>query len=408
MKKYFIIAAAALVALAACTKSELDQTSKEARVINFNTVANKATKAETFYGPLSGTTYTYNANDFGVFAWYLASGDWNTAAANSSAVAYMGAGSPLATPVKVSFNDTKDIWVPSSTYYWPLQGKLTFIAYAPYSAATATFSNAGVLTLSGFTVAHTVAQQYDLLYSSIAANKTANDSYYVDDEEGTENDKNSEDAEGDKGVNIKFKHALAQVVFKAKAHADVYSAGLSFKVNSITVNAANAGTMTVTNPVDAGVAANITTWALAEPLSKDNFLVNTTAFPSATVAVEETIGENFLKNDFTTGEIGDPLLMIPLKESAADASDAFDETDPTMTIVYTLYRRIDAQALGQKSVTVHFKNVDGTVTEWLAGKKYVYELTIDLDKIYFNPTVTDWVDGETQGVNVPANGTVNS
>ena len=405
MKKYFIIAAAAIVALAACSKSEIDQSSMKARVINFNTVANKATKAETFYGPLSGTTYTYTANDFGVFAWYLASGDWNTSAANSSAKDYMGTGSPLGTPVKVSFNDTKDIWVPSSTYYWPLQGKLTFIAYAPYSAATATFSNAGVLTLTGFEVNTNVAQQYDLLYSSIAADKTANEAYYVDETPtGTDNDKNSETkGDGDKGVTIKFKHALAQVIFKAKTAADVYTAGLSFKVNSITVNAAKTATsMTVTNPLDAQAAADITTWTIPATPTKDNFLVNTVAFPNATVAAADA---NFLTNDFTTGAIGDPLLMIPLKDTAADAGDAFDATDPTMTIVYTLYRRSDAQPLGQKTVTVHFKDVDDVVKEWLAGKKYVYELTIDLEKIYFNPTVTDWVDGEIQDVDVPKDGT---
>lgn len=71
MKKYFIIAVAAVVALAACTKNNADKTAYEqAKVINFNTVANKATKA-----PISGTTYSYDAPEFGVFAWYLASGN---------------------------------------------------------------------------------------------------------------------------------------------------------------------------------------------------------------------------------------------------------------------------------------------------------------------------------------------
>ena len=252
-----------------------------------------------------------------------------------------------------------------------------------------------MLTLSGFTINTTVANQVDLLYSAIAADKTANDSYYVD----SDNSKNSATAENDKGVNIVFKHALAQVVFKAKAHSDVYAAGLSFKVNSITVNAVQTATsMTVTNPTEAQTAAAITNWTIPGTPTKNNFLINTTAFPNATVAAAAA---NFLTNDFTTGAIGDPLLMIPLKDSAVDAGDAFDTTDPTVTIVYTLYRLSDAQALGQKSVTVHFNTIDGTVKEWLAGKKYVYELTIDLQKIYFNPTVTDWVDGETQSATIP-------
>ena len=281
MKKYFILAAAAILTIAACSKNEADTTAYEqAKVINFNTVANKATKA-----PITGSTYKYTDPAFGVFAWYLASGDWNTAAANSTAVSYMN-------DVEIRFDDSKDIWAPHNgandetaafvNYYWPLQGKLTFIAYSPKSAADATFSNAGLLTLTNFTVNTTVSQQVDLLYSAIAANKTQNESYYVDDEEGTENDKNSETAVtgGTSGVNIIFKHALAQVIFKAKAADEVYDAGLSFKVDNITVNAASTATsMTVTNPTDEQLASAITTWTA--PGTNVNFAVSSTAFPAA-------------------------------------------------------------------------------------------------------------------------------
>lgn len=245
MKKILALAVIAVFALASCSHNTLDPQSQKAREINFNTVANKATRA-----PITGTTYSYNLPSFGVFAYYLASGNWDTAAANSSAVSYMD-------DVEIAFNDTKDIWAPSSTYYWPLEGKLTFIAYSPKSAATATFSNAGLLTLSGFTVNTTVADQVDLLYSSLAADKTQNESYYVD----SANSKNSETAEEDMGVNIKFKHALSQVIFKAKTADEVYAAGLSFKIDSIVVNAPSTATsMTVTNPTDSQVAADITTW----------------------------------------------------------------------------------------------------------------------------------------------------
>lgn len=368
MKKFFFLAVAAIVTLAACTKNEADKTNYERnRVINFNTVANKATKA-----PITGTTYSYDCPAFGVFAYYLASGNWNTAAANSSAVSYMD-------DVEISFNDTKDIWVPSSTYYWPLEGKLTFIAYSPKSAATATFSNAGVLTLTNFTVASTVAAQVDLLYSSIAADKYRNEDYYED----ADNSKDSETAEGDKGVNIKFKHALSQIIFKAKAADDVYASGLSFKVDDITVNAAStAASMTVTNPTDAQLASAITTWT--NPGTNANFAVSTTAFPAAA---------NTYLTTTLSDPIGDPLLMIPVT--------AFATTDPTVTINYTLYRRSDNVDLGSKEVTIHFDNIDDVVTCWEAGKKYVYNLTIDLQKIYFNPTITDWADGGSQDVDVP-------
>lgn len=366
MKKFFVIAAAALVALAACTKAEINDTDyQKSKEINFVTVANKATKA-----PITGTTYPSDAPSFGVFAWYLASGNWNTSAANSSAVSYMD-------DVEVSFNDTKDIWVPSSTYYWPLEGKLTFIAYSPKAAATATFDNEGELTLTGFTVATTVADQVDLLYSAIAADKTQNEAYYTD---GT-NSKNSQTAEGDKGVNIKFKHALSQIIFKARTHADVYAAGLSFKVNSITVNAPSTATsMTVSNPADSD-SASVATWN--SPATPVDYLINTAAFPAAA---------NTYLTDSYSDAIGDPLLTIPTE---------FSSTTPTVTINYTLYRKSDNVAMGSKEVTVKFDNIDDAIANWRPGKKYLYEFTIDLQKIYFNPTIVDWADGGTQDVDVP-------
>lgn len=376
MKKFFIIAAAAVVALAACTKTEADTTAfEQARVINFNTVTGKATKA-----PITGTVYHYNYSSFGVFAWYLAEGNWNTSAANGSAVAYMGTGAPLATPVEVTWNETKDIWAPASTYYWPLQGKLTFIAYSPFNAATATFSNAGVLTLSGYTLDTTVADQVDLLYSAIAADKEGNESFYTD----AANTKDSENAEGDKGVNIQFKHALAQIIFKAKTAEDVYAAGLSFKIDNITVNAASTATsMTVTNPaVDAAPAA-ITTWNT--PATNVNFVVRSTAFPEA--------ANTYLTTELSAA-IGDALLAIPVT--------SFDATDPTISVTYTLYRRSDNQSLGSKTKTINIKDVDNIITGWQAGKKYEYDLKIDLEKIYFTPSIIDWdSSAPAQGVNVP-------
>ena len=373
MKKFFFLAVAAVVALAACTKNEPSTTSYEkSKVINFNTVAGKATKA-----PISGTTYSYNLPSFGVFASYLAK-DKTWASDKASATRYMD-------DVEVSFNDTKDIWAPASTYYWPLEGSLSFIAYSPKAAATAAFAEAtGTLTLTGFTVESTVADQVDLLYSSVNADRTMNESYYVD----GGNSKNSETAEGDKGVNIKFKHALAQIIFKAKTADEVFDAGMSFKINTITVNAAStADNMTVVNPADGDAAATITTWT--NPKTNADFAVRSEDFPNATVAAGAA---NFLGKTLSA-PIGDALLMIPVT--------AFAGTDPTVTVKYTLYRTSDALAMGSKTVTIHFDDIDDVVTNWQAGKKYEYDLTIDLQKIYFNPSITDWVDGGTQDVDVP-------
>ncbi len=372
MKKFFYLAVAALVVFAGCSKNTLDPQSQKAREINFNTVASKATRA-----PLTGSVYSYNCPSFGVFASYLEAGKTWTAN-KATATRYMD-------NVEIEFDDVKDIWAPTSTYYWPLEGSLSFIAYSPYDAATASFAEAtGTLTLTAFTVNTTVADQVDLLYSSVNADRTQNESYYLD----SANSKSSQSAEGDKGVNIQFKHALSQVIFKAKTADEVYAAGMSFKIDTIVVNAAStADNMTVVNPAEADLAATITTWN--NPKTNANFVVRTEDFPNETYAAGAA---NFLTDQFSA-QIGDALLMIPVT--------AFATTDPTVTIKYTLYRLSDALAMGSKTVTVHFDDVDDEITNWQAGKKYTYNLTIDLQKIYFNPTVTDWADGGSQSVDVP-------
>ena len=215
----------------------------------------------------------------------------------------------------------------------------------------------------------------DLLYSSVAADKNGNDAAYVD----TDHSKNSGETTG---VNIKFKHALAQVIFKAKAADDVFDAGMSFKVNSITVYAASTATsMTVTNPTDEQLASAITTWTA--PGTNVDFAVSSTAFPAA--------ADTYLTKTYSDA-IGDPLLMIPVT--------AFAGTNPSVTVNYTLYRTLDNVNLGSKSATVYFDAIDDVVTNWQAGKKYVYNLTIDLQKIYFTPTITDWTDGGSQEASV--------
>ena len=50
-------------------------------------------------------------------------------------------------------------------------------------------------------------------------------------------------------------------------------------------------------------------------------------------------------------------------------------------------------------MNVNLRN--GAITAWNNNTKYVYNITIDLNKIYFNPTIEDWTSPATeQGVSV--------
>ena len=404
MKKYFILAAAAILTIAACSKNEADTTAYEqAKVINFNTFTGKAkTKA----GPLNNLVFPHDAGAFGVYAYYLSSGTW--AANFASSKRYMGAADTsegaaaedAAAGVTVEFNNSLYIWNPNPTYYWPLEGKLTFFAYYPLTLATPKFDLSEKEFSSGsFTVNSTPASQVEVLVSSFTTDKQANDTQYSD----VVADPASGSTSGDnKGVEIVFNHMLSQVVFTAATASDVITAGMSFKVNSITVGARKTSTgMTV-------VPGSDPEWEEPTSLQPFNVLVEANTFPNSTENASNTPA-NYLTST-QSKQIGDALLMIPNNDFLGDDNKDDGEEgnngddDEYVTVKYTLYRISDGLPMGSKTVKLYLNDNDGTVDKWEAGKKYTYQLTIGLDKIYFAPTVTDWVT-ENQAVTVPGNGT---
>ena len=104
---------------------------------------------------------------------------------------------------------------------------MTFFAYWPYTLDPDYAEGDNELAFGSFTVETTVASQVDVLVSSFVKNQTTNTSTYTDGSvTSTVN-----------GVPIVFNHMLSQVVFTAAAASDVYTSGLSFKIDNITVGA---------------------------------------------------------------------------------------------------------------------------------------------------------------------------
>lgn len=344
MKKFFILAAAALVAIAACSKNEADTTAYEqSRVINFSTVSGKATKT-----PLSGTVYKTTDPHFGVFCYALTDG--KTWAANSAdGQAYMN-------KIEISYNGTDKIWEPASTYYWPLSGSLTFTGFSPYTEASkvAYAPATKAMTVTGYVAAATTAAQTDLMWANTQKDLTDNQSTYT-----------SESATSTlKGVNMVFHHALSQVIFKVKKAAGLDD--YTVTVNSITFNAMSTGTLTVTD--DSPVWGAATVKAAYDSEGADVVAPNNSA-------------------DFAV--VGNANMMVP---QTLTAENPLAENDQKFVITYSLKK--GGVDLGQKEVTVALKTTD--VTAWEQNKIYNYNIVIDLNKIYFNPTMVDWVNADPQ------------
>ena len=370
MKKTVFIAALAVVAMASCTKNELKVPSAGTEaVISFQPVVANATKA----------TYLTTANmkdecdEFGVFAWYAEP----TLAASLTATAYMD-------NVTVSYDDAIDetgslgsgAWAPSSPYYWPKNGTLSFDAYAPANAhATTPGAGTGTVTsavdkglkIENYTVA-ALANQYDLLYSTRTLDK----------KKSTDGTNTTYD-----GVDIAFNHALAAIEVTAKTDDDYSDA---IKLTKITIlNAYNKGTFT--QGMTTAVSAASPAWTAADDsevsyeLFSGDEALSTTALTSATTpAINKAI---LLPQDF-------------IHTGGNKVSIRVDYTIKHGTAELPQYYVVDLS-----STTGHVgSDPSASLSAWEIGKRYTYNFIFSLDKVYFAPKVDDWKDVTVDDITV--------
>ena len=163
MKKYLICAAAAIVALASCSKTQVVY-NEAPEEIGFKAATGAITKAEQS-GTLTGT--------MGVFAFINGPAD-----------------TPYFTNVPFSKPDGSSKW--TGGQYWPLQSNLNFVVYAPHGNASYATKK---LTVTGADNSSytAIANQTDYLYGA----------EYYDDNDGKGYSKEE--------VATTLKHALAKV-----------------------------------------------------------------------------------------------------------------------------------------------------------------------------------------------------
>ena len=177
MKKYLIIAAAAIAAIA-CTKSETVSPQKEITFqIAKSSVQTKAT----------GEKYDTSV-PFGTYAWFNNTDDFMI----NEKVAYAS-----------SAWKTVD-----HTFYWPKTGSISFISYSPFEGTSNTAGTVPVVAKDKITYTGLTAANVDVMYADRATcSSNVN--------EVTDSD--SADS-GFNGVPTVFRHALAKLSFKVKAN----------------------------------------------------------------------------------------------------------------------------------------------------------------------------------------------
>ncbi len=352
MKRILLFAAVAGAALAGCVKNESESglIASDSKISFEAPVVGATTRAQA--GEI-GDKYPTEEN-FKVWGWYH-EGDYTTFGdtQNNGWKNYMT--DATGNPIAVSY-DNVNSWVSATDYFWPKTGKLTFAAYSPADAAGTYSHTAAGLQITGFTVA-AVGEQYDLMYSDRAYNRTSSTNQYG----GTASNTYT-------GVDIVFHHALSSIVFKAGTDANYTTANNTFKIKSITIkNVANAGTFNET--LTDGTTNRTPAW---------------TVTGEANNSYEAFSGDFTVPNDGTTRE--EPtnaadLILLPQSFVGNDAA--------IVEIKYTY----GTAASGEIENTETFQlNHATNVQAWEPNKRYTYNIIFGLDKIYFAPVVEAWDD----------------
>ena len=399
MKKYVLIAATACVALAACTKNEVRPVNVD-QEITFQAVVNKAsTKAGTFENDAKYPT----GRPFGTVAYRESSGNPK----------YFG-------PEEVSYNSTKLYWSTATPYYWPKNDALTFMSYSPYKYQESAHSSTKItvddhynqLSISDYDVA--AHQETDLMVADIQKGQVANTTQ----DGGT----------WQKGVPTVFHHKLSQIVainFQtvdtqapndkkdyANEHdgtaSKKYMAGdQQFFLNEVALcKTCFTGSYEYTY-VDASSAVTKDEW------TKGSTIVDKTMWFTEPSTLPNVAGK-FIGGAIDpdrTDDAGNPVTndyILILPQTFESYTLGNESTVPHIYIKYTVRTyyadnklNTDNDGFSDETIetVVPLYDIHSTDHTWAMNKKITYTFNLTKQRIYWDPSVTDW-GTENHSVNI--------
>lgn len=267
---------------------------------------------------------------------------------------------------------------PDKVAYWPTSGDVDFYAVSP--AITDDLVHQGFaydMTSTAKTITYATVDEYN-------STGTNHDVMYA-----VTKGRNKEN-NGKTAVQMKFKHILSQVVFKAKTTSSI----LEVDVKSVKIhNFVHGGTF----KLPAGEPA-MSDWS-PSPVAEDAYTVKLNA---ANVVTNNAVVD--------LSDMNSPLMMIPQKltkwstysaGTAVSKRDADIKKECYLEILMKL-KQNDSYLIGSAAayttVYVPFDNATG----WEPGKRYIYTLIFGggyddhgepiLSPITFNAAIVDWAD----------------
>lgn len=331
------LAAASLFLAAACAKVGTLPEAVPAQALSYEVIQDKPdTKAD----------YSTSV-PFVSYAWFLPSGKrWDSDKADAK---------PYIEGATISYNSGR--WLdPTTTYYWPKQGSLTFRAYSPADipAENISVSAAGGVELKDWKLNATTNQETDFMVAKIAKDRKANAVTY-----------------GYLGVPTLFKHQLAKISVRASLAKEFPDgSGKFIKIHKLTLR-------------------NIYTKATFSE-SEDNWSSRNDV--EDIVIYENTAG---LELTIDAHTLADGLLLIPQHLSAVPVpGQEAQRGEPVLRLEYS-------DDGGTHSDDYSFVGKIGSHL-WNKGQHIRYGIVFGTEDepIDFNAGVKDWTDGDSNNVDI--------
>lgn len=233
-------------------------------------------------------------------------------------------------------------WGGNPARYWPTTGVMDFAAYSPAEAGTATADYTGGSINKISVVCADNDAQNDILYGDLLDNVTCPQTT---------------------PVAMQFHHALAQIVLKFKQGQEATADTYQITVKKVVLNdVVLGGTLNITPAATSTIEWEPKNLAIALQVNKNNL----------------TLTDDYAANTLQG------VLLVP-------------NVQTKVTIIY------DITIGGQTNEVVQDVVLKDTAIDegnWLAGRKYIYNLNINLKEIEFNPTVEDWKDGGSKDITI--------
>ena len=343
MKRLFVVASLAIMAVG-CQKTTVEN--EVLTQIGFNTEVGKQTRT------IVDNQYD-NAESFGVYAIAYQSGTkLNIVMPDETIARRVTSPDGAETPTYA--------WKATSPYYWPNDANTTlnFYAYSPKSIQ-AKMEVEGTLTLTAYEHKQENINTLDFMAATPVTGATF----------AKPDGKTVAASDADKGkVPVVFNHQMTQVLFTVNANVGT---DITVTLNSIKLNH-------VTNKAD--YSSNLTNNVIANWSSKGTG--SYTIYP---------VGTQVAKPIPTDGITSTAATMIP---QTLNATVKTGETISTQGQQFEVEYTIGGTGVAHETVTKKIDLKAGTVVEWAPNRKIIYNLTVGLNEITFEPTVVGWDDDQ--------------